>query len=227
MRGWLCLLGDACKALECKGLATVTPQKTGKEHLQVPLNRAKFQKYYKLNVCVAGMGLGMVVLTFAGFIFSLYSIFSSPILNGWWLLNGFLSLWLVAFISLATVPAWQVASVLAKVLRCNLPALVIDEQGIQDNSSNYVFGFIPWNEIDTVSSESRYAPNINKTFTGMAIKLKNKQLLLTKKPPIFQMWLKQDDEVAKKCWVFIPQGRIEMAVEEVVRLANQIKAQHS
>ena len=36
------------------------------------------------------------------------------------------------------------------------------------------------------------------------------------------MWLATDDEIKKKHWVFIPQGRIEMPVDEVVILANQI-----
>lgn len=191
----------------------------------VPLNKAKFRAYRDMQRITATMG--MVVLAFAGVVVSFYSIFSSPVLDGWWVLNGFLSLCLVVSISLATVPAWQVASVRAKVLHCNLPALVVDEQGIQDNSSNYVFGFIPWNEIDSVSVESRDAPNINKTFNGVVITLKNKALLLKKKPPILRMWVKMDNEIKERCWVFIPQGRIEMPVEEVVRLANQIKEQHS
>ena len=59
------------------------------------------------------------------------------------------------------------------------------------------------------------------------IVLKNKNLLLNKKPPILRMWLEMDGEIKNKCVVFIPQGRIEMPVEEVVKLANQIKEQNS
>ncbi len=197
------------------------------ECLQVPLNRAKFQIYRKWNATLAIMGLGMVLLFVACFVFSLYSIFSVPALDGWWVLNGVLSLWLVVFIGLATAPAWQLANTQGKVLRRNLPALVIDRDGILDNSSNYVFGFIPWSEVETITASSRYARKIDKTFTGVAIVLKNKELLLNKKSPVLRMWLKMDNEIKKKHWVFIPQGRIEMPVEEVVRLANQIKAQHS
>ena len=193
------------------------------ESLQVPLNRAKFQKYRKWNATLAIMGLGMVLLFLACFVFSLYSIFSTPVLDGWWVLNGVLSLWLVVFIGLVTAPAWYLANTQGKVLRRNLPALVIDRDGILDNSSNYVFGFIPWSEVETITASSRYARDIDKTFTGVAIVLKNKELLLNKKSPVLRMWLKMDNEIKKKHWIFIPQGRIEMPVEEVVKLANEIK----
>lgn len=116
---------------------------------------------------------------------------------------------------------------MTKTLKGNLPALVINDQGIQDNSSNYVFGFIPWNEIEAVTTSSRYAPRINKTFVGVAIVLKNKEILLKKKPLILRMWLERDDEIKKKHWIFIPQGRIEMPVEEVVKLANQMQERNS
>ncbi len=157
------------------------------ESLQVPLNRAKFQKYRKWNITLAVMGLGMVMLSLAGLVFSLYSIFSGTVSDGWMVLNGVLSLWLVVFIGLATAPAWQLANTMGKVMRQNLPVLVVDRDGIIDNSSNYVFGFIPWSEIETVTASSRYARDIDKTFTGIAIVLKNKELLLNKKPPILRM----------------------------------------
>ncbi len=193
------------------------------ESLQVPLNRAKFQKYRKLNVTLAIMGFGMVTLFFADFVFSLYSTFFVTVLKGSWVLNGFLSLWLVVFISLAAWPALLVAKSLTKTLKGNFPALVINNQGIQDNASTYVFGFIPWSEIETVTTSSRYGRNINKTFTGVAIVLKNKELLLKKKPPVLRMWLEMDGEIKNRRLVFVPQGRIEMPVEEVVKLANEIK----
>ncbi len=165
----------------------------------------------------------MVLLFFVILVFSLYSIFSGTVLDGWIILDSVLSLWLVVFISLAAWPALLVAKSRTKTLKGNLPALVISKQGIQDNASEYAFGFIPWNEIEAVTTSSRYAPHINKTFVGVAIVLKNKELLLNKKPPILRMWLEMDDEIKKKHWVFIPQGRIEMPVEEVVKLANEIK----
>ena len=202
-----------------------SPQHTevNNREVRVPLNTAKFRAYRDMNRVMAAMGMGMVILFFADFVFSLYSIFFVTVLKGSWVLNGFLSLWLVVFISLASWPALLVAKSVTKTLKGNLPALVISEQGIQDNASTYVFGFIPWSEIEAVTTSSRYAPKIKKTFVGVAIVLKNKEFLLNKKPPVLRMWLGMDGEITNKHWVFIPQGRIEMPVEEVVRLANEIK----
>ena len=197
------------------------------ESLQVPLNRAKFQKYRNLNATTASMGFGMVLLFFVILVFSLYSIFSGTVLDGWIVLDSVLSLWLVVIISLASWPALLVAKSQTKTLKGNLPALVINDQGIQDNASNYAFGFIPWSEIEAVTTSSRYSWRVKKTFAGVAVVLKNKELLLNKKPPILRMWLEMDGEIKNKCVVFIPQGRIEMPVEEVVRLANQMKEQGS
>lgn len=203
--------------------------KLGNPEVCVPLNTAKFRAYRDMQRITATMGLAMSV-GFWGFPANLLYIWvmdpteRNPVLD---IPGAVISLILPILVGAATWPAMLITKTLSKTLKERLPALVINEQGIQDNASNYVFGSLPWNEIDTVSVESRYAPNINKTFTGVAIALKNKELLLKKKPSILRMWLKMEKEISEKRWVFIPQGRIEMPVEEVVRLANQIKAQHS
>ena len=208
-----------------------SPQRTkvSNREVRVPLNTAKFRAYRDMKRVTAAMAVAMSI-GFWGFpaVF-LYIWIVDPsernlVLD---IPVAVLALILPLFPGLATWPAMQTANILTKTLRENLPALVINEQGIQDNSSNYVFGFIPWGEIEAVTTNSRYAPHINKTFVGVAVVLKNKELLLNKKPPILRMWLEMDDEIKKKRWVFIPQGRIEMPVEEVVRLANQMKEQGS
>ena len=102
--------------------------------------------------------------------------------------------------------------------------MIVDQNGIQDNASNYVFEFIPWSEIESVILTSRYAPNIKKTFSGVAVVLKDKKMLLRKKSKLFAMWMMPDDEIMKKRQVFIPQGRIDMPVEEVVEQINIFRA---
>ncbi|MGI4788167.1 MAG: STM3941 family protein [Janthinobacterium lividum] len=170
----------------------------------------------------ASTGFFMVLLLLAGFVFSLYSALAH--LDLWWLLNVCLSVSLIVFIGLATVPAWQLASLQTKILKHNSPAIIVDQNGIQDNASNYAFGFIPWSEVETVTLTSRYAPNIKKTFSGIAIVLKNKDMLLRKKSKLFAMWLMADDEVKKKRQVFIPQDRIARPIEEVVEQINNFRA---
>lgn len=159
--------------------------------VRVPLNRAKFQKYRNLNVILAGLGLSMVLLVLAGFVYSLYSAFGH--VDFWWLLNVILFLWLVAFIGMATMPAWHLAQINTKTLKTKAPAIIVDDEGIQDNVSNYALGFIPWAEVESVSVISRYAPSIKQTFPGFALVLKDKNMILRKKPRVMAMWMQADN----------------------------------
>ncbi len=205
-------------------VANSAPQRTaGSQEFNVLLNAAKLKKYRDMQGGTGRAGLMMAGLFCAFSAVGIWGAFTGNFSQTMGVQLAVLSLGLTVFITSAALPALIVAKSLTKTLKGNLPALVISEHGIQDNSSNYVFGFIPWSEIEAVTTSSRYAPRINKTFTGIAIVLKNKELLLNKKPPILRMWLGMDNEIKTKHWVFIPQGRIEMPVEEVVKLANEIK----
>lgn len=185
------------------------------ESLQVPLNRAKFQKYRNMNAVIAGMGLFMVLLACFSGAYMFQSIFTDPKIRGFMISGVVMSAWLIIFIGLATLPAGQLAWTQTKTLKQNLPALVVDRDGIVDNASNYMLGRISWVEVESVIATSRYAPHIQKTFPGIAIVLKNKGVLLRKKPKIMSVWMQQDDEIKKKRQVFIPQGRVDVPVEEL------------
>ena len=204
-----------------------SPQHTevNNREVRVPLNTAKFRAYRDMNRVMAAMGMAMSV-GFWGFPATLLYIWiMDPTERNSVLIvpAAVLSLILPLFVGAATYPVMQTAKILTKTFSQKLPALVINKQGIHDNSSDYVFGFIPWDEIKTVAVDSRYISRTNETFTGIAIVLKNKQLLLSKKPSSLRVWLDMENEISTKCRVFIPQGRIEMPVEEVVKLANEIK----
>lgn len=205
-------------------IVNAAPQRTAEtRQSNVPLNAANLKKYRDMQGGTGRAGLMMAGLFCAFSVIGIWGALTGDFSQTMGVQLAVLSLGLTVFIALAALPALLVAKSLTKTLKGNLPALVVSDQGVQDNASNYVFGFIPWSEIETVTRGSRYARNINKTFTGVSIVMKNKELLLNKKQPILRMWLEMDDEIKKKHWVFIPQGRIEMPVEEVVKLANQIK----
>ena len=192
--------------------------------LQVPLNRAKFQKFRNMNAVLACVALFMVMLFSAGLAYSLYAILSgSRDLDGW-ILAAFLCLWLVVFIGSITIATWQLTSIQTQTLAQNLPALIVNQEGIQDNVSNYVIGHIAWSEIESAGSASIYAPDAQKTFVGVAVVLKNKNMLLAKKSKPIVLWMQVDGEIKQKRRVFIPQGRVAMPIEEVVEQINAFRA---
>lgn len=176
-----------------------------------------------MNAVMAGMGLFMVILACFSGAYMLHSIFTDPNIRGFMVSGTLMCLWLVIFIGLATLPAGQLAWTQTKTLKQNLPALIVDRNGIVDNASNYMLGRISWVEVESVIATSRCAPNIQKTFPGVAIVLKNKDTLLRKKPKIMAMWMQLDDEIKKKHQVFIPQGRIDVPVEELVARINDFR----
>jgi hypothetical protein len=50
--------------------------------------------------------------------------------------------------------------------------------------------------------------------------------LLRRKPGLVKMWLGLDQEITNRRQVFIPQGRLDLPVEEVVRFANEWRNQN-
>lgn len=196
------------------------------ETLQVPLDRAKFQQYRNWNIATTCVGLILWLLFCVSSLFILHVMFASPAVQGTWAFTLFLDVCLVVFLGLATIPSWLLAHTQSETLRQNLPALIIDQDGIQDNSSNYIFGRIPWSEIESVKAESRYAPNTGETFSGIAIVVTNEDTLLRKKPKILSIWIRMDTEVSQKHQVFIPQGRVTIPVENAVCSANKFRLEY-
>jgi hypothetical protein len=194
--------------------------------LQVPLNIDTFRRYRNMQARMARKGLVMTLGSCVFLVFALYSMSADSAGAGEWEQILFLVLVVIGFVGCATWPAMQLEKVLTRTLTQNLPALVIDNKGICDYSSNYVFGFIPWSEIENVTATSRFAPRINQTFPGIAFVVKNKEVLLRRKPGLMKMWLGLDQEITNRRQVFIPQGRLDLPVEEVVRFANEWRNQN-
>ncbi len=189
--------------------------------LRVPLNREKFRSYRNMNAVMAALGVGGILLVLS---------FFAPVFTRTKDLNSllpavFMGICVVLMIGLPILPAWQLACCQTKVLKNDLPALVVDQEGIQDNASNYTFGRITWTEIESITATSRYAPRIKEAFPGVAIVLKDRNSLLQKKSKMVAMWMQSDDEIMKKRQVFIPQGRLRLPVDEVVKFASEFLGQ--
>ena len=86
-----------------------------------------------MNAVLAGMGLFMVLLALAALLYALCIMINDAKHLGDGIFLGSMCLWLVVFIGSATIAAWQLAGIQTRTLSQNLPALIIDEQGIQDN----------------------------------------------------------------------------------------------
>lgn len=195
-------------------------------HIRVALNKKKFRLYRNSQAVTATLGLAMTVGFCAFPAMLLYIWIMDPKERNPQIVvpGAVLSLVLPLFVGLATWPAMQIAKALTKTIKEQLPALVIDKEGIWDHSSNYVFGFVPWNEIESVIATSRHAPRLNKDFPGIAFVVKNKNVLLRRKPGLTGSWLNMDAEISNRRQVFIPQGRLEVPVEDLVAQINQFRA---
>lgn len=135
----------------------------------------------------------------------------------------FVGLCAILIIGLATVPAWQLARAQIKILKQDLPALIVTTEGIWDYSSNYVFGFIPWTEVTDFIVTERSAPRSKQTYSGIAFVVKNKDVLLKRKPGLMGMWLGSDNEITDRRQIFIPQGRIDVPIEVVAPLITDFR----
>ncbi len=193
--------------------------------IRVPLSMRNFRLYRDSQAVTATLGLVMTLGCGVGFTgVALYNaVIDAAHREGWIYATGGAAL-LPLMIGLATWPAMQTAKTLTRTLKEQLPALVINPEGIWDYSSNYVFGFISWSEIESVIATSRHSPNLNKDFPGIAFVVKNKNVLLRRKPSLTGAWLASDPEISKRRQIFIPQGRIDAPVEDVVSQINAFRA---
>ena len=78
--------------------------------------------------------------------------------KGYWLQDATPGLFLMCIlcmciIGLATWAGLQSVLELTKILRRNLPALLVNREGIVDNTSDYMVGKIRWSEIAQVKAD--------------------------------------------------------------------------
>ncbi len=192
--------------------------------VQVPLNRAEFQKSRNMNAILAGLSLFMVPLSFAALLYCLYSSSGGYQSLEMRIISACCCLCFAVLMGSIAAIGLHTTYLQTQILSQGLPAIVVDGKGVTDNVSNYVFGFISWLEVEDVVLSSRYSSKLNKTFLGIAIVVGDANVLLRKKPKTVAIWVWPDDEIMKKCQVFIPQERIAVPIEDVVEQINTFRA---
>lgn len=194
--------------------------------IRVPLDQDGFRRDRNRTSIAATMGVTMT-LGFCGFpALLLYMWVTDPAERNTTLaiVGAALSLVLLLIISAATWPAMQTANLLTKTLKERLPALIVNRDGIQDYSSNSVFGFIPWSQIEAVLATSRYSNRLNQDFPGVAFVVKDRNFLLRRRLGLTGSRLSDYPPTAERRQIFIPQGRIGVPVENVVSQINAFRA---
>lgn len=209
---------------EVSGFARFSSAFQGDE-IKVPLNLDGF-RYDRNRLSIAAvMGLTMTV-GFCGFpALLLYIWIMDPTERSpaGMITGAVLSLGLLLTISAATWPALQTAKFLTKTLKEKLPALIISSDGIQDHSSNSVFGLIPWSEIKSVFATSRYSNRLSRDFPGVVIVVKDRHLL-RRRLGLTGFRLEDYPRSADRRQIFIPQDRIAMPIKDVVKQINAFRA---
>ncbi len=204
--------------------ATDTNIFSKESEISMPLNMSKFRQYRDTQAGTARAGVAMAVMFCLFLIVGLCGMYVSPMKFAFEVEYVLLNLFAIALISLAVWPLLRLVKARTKILSQGLPALVISREGVTDNCSSYVFGFIPWSKIDLVTVASRRSRNLNKDFTGIAVVVKNKNVLLQRKPGLTGLWLNLEPEITNRRQIFVPQDRIAMPAEEVVEQINAFRA---
>jgi len=131
---------------------------------------------------------------------------------------------LILGMGMAVGPLLQQAKDSTRVLAQNLPAVIINQQGIWDYSSSHIFGFVPWNEIDSVMLDRRYSRELEKDFYGIAFVLKNKETLLRRKSALTRFSLNMKSEIVDRRQIFIPQQFVDVPVKDLVQQIADFRA---
>lgn len=195
------------------------------DEISVPLNQGGFRRDCSRIFIAAVMGVTMT-LGFCSFpALFLYMWIADPAGRNTTLavVCGILTLMLLFVISAATWPTMQTARLLKRTLRKRLPALIINREGIQDYSSNSVFGLIPWSQIQPVFWTAHHSNRQNREYSGLVIVVRDKQAL-RRRLGIGGYRLEDYPPSPDRREVFIPQDRIVASVEEVVEQINHFRA---
>ena len=197
---------------------------TNSSEIRVPFNKEKFRRRQDVESGTAVMAVAMAVGT-CGFpaLFLYIAAIDPTEPRNLCIGLALFSLVLPLFIGLGAWPAMQTRKTMKRTLRQGLPALVISQEGIWDYSSTYVYGFVPWSEIDTVIADRLYARELKKYFSGIGFIGKSSDVLLRRKSGLLRVWMRADWRIIDRREIFIPQQFIDMPVEELVRLANNFR----
>ena len=196
--------------------------------IQVPRNVAGFRRFRDSYGGTAVLGV-MMALVFYSFVATfIYCSLADPSAQNpaakyMIFFVGLCALCMGVFLSLGAYPALQQSKEINRVLKQELPALVVTREGIWDFSSSHVFGFVPWTEIQTVMLDNKYSPRINKYWPGISFIAKNKEVLLSRKSSLARVWLNKESSIADRRQIFIAQEWIDMPIKDLMTQIEELR----
>jgi len=189
------------------------------DEIRVPIKLRSYRAYRNIQAFTAVfIGALFILLCYIGFGFFFQSSTASP--NAGWF-GVFLTL---LFWSLASgMMLWSLAHLIYRmnqVLTQNLPALVINRDGIVDNASDNPTGLIRWEQIETITLSTLYSKSRKIDRPGVAILLNAQN---RPKPGPMMLFFGLDLKLPIY-QVFIRQEMIGKPASEVVKMANEFRA---
>ena len=190
--------------------------------ISVPLkvDRVRLRQNVQSGTLAMAMALGFCAFPALG----LYGAALDPGAHKAWIGFTLFSVILPLIPGMAALSEWQTTWSSHNALRHNLPALIVNCEGIWDYSSKYVYGFIPWKEIDKVMLDRRYIGQIDKNFPGVGFIVTHSEVLLRRKSWMTQLAMKTDPFVTDRREVFIMQEFLNADVKELVEQINNFRA---
>ena len=190
----------------------------------VPLKVDRFRLRQSVQSGTLTMATTMAVGFCAFPAVGLYGMAVDPGANNHWIGVMLFSLILPLLTGILALSEWQTTWSSKSVLNQNLPALIVNCEGVWDYSSRYVYGFIPWKDIDKVMLDNRYIGEVGKNFPGIGFVVTHPDVLLRRKPWIIQIAMRKDPFVTDRREVFIMQEFLDADTNELVKKINDFRA---
>ena len=191
-------------------------------------NRDKFQRRQDVQMGTATMGAAMAFGFLAFPALGVYAAIIDPTQRKIGIIFATGSLMLPLLVGILAWPGMQRAKSSAKTLKESQPALVVNQAGVQDNSSTYAVGFIPWEEIASVISTTQYSwdryQGVKRAWPGIAFVVKDMNSLLRRQPILMSQEMRMDPNVSARSQIFIPQAMLDADVNELVIEINNFRA---
>lgn len=188
------------------------------DEIRVPIKLRSYRGYRNIQAFTAvfiGMLFALLCYVMCGF------LSKTPITllsRGWLESFLFLLFWGTA----SGMMVWSLGHLVAimnHVLAQNLPALIINQDGIIDNASDNPTGLIRWNQIKTITPTKWYSANRRMNAPGIAIILNERN---RPKPGPMMLFFGCDLKLPVY-QVVIRQEMIGEPASEVVKMANEFR----
>ncbi len=189
------------------------------DEIRVPIKLRSYRAYRNIQAYTA-IFIGMLFVLLCYIMCSFLSrSFTIPLPRGWLESFLFLLFWGIA----SGMMVWSLEHLVAimnQVLAQNLPALIINQNGIIDNASDNPAGLIRWNQIKTITLTKWYSANRQMNAPGIAIILNERN---RPKPGPMMLFFGFDLNLPAH-QVLIRQEMIGKPASEVVKMANEFRA---